>query len=333
MRSPAFKRPSNEENSQTASSTEIEYINWNQTNSTASNVGMEWSAVRKQWFTCGVLMILALGACAIPTCTANLGSLNIVEMSGIYTSDPELEMPSANVSIHIVEIGNRLYSIEISCVFKVVALSLRNSTLAFVYPTTWINESIAFEAERMFNITLDDESINYTLSTREDIEEQFGIPVDGLNVGFEGLAFAQFNVTLSPNGTHFAKVETSFTQVAETDRYLVQYFFGSAKTFSGSTQERVSLEINQQSQPLELNLSPESGLVIIDSGLTTRAEWDFIVSDLEEHTVSIEFVYSYPPYYYHNYLYDFLIIGIPLIIMIGIVIYRKGKQHTEPDFQ
>jgi hypothetical protein len=243
-------------------------------------------------------------------------------MSGMYTSDPILEMPSANVSIHIVEVGTKYYSIDIEGTYLITASELRNSSLAFVYPSSW--DILDFNGEQNFTITLDGEDVSYNLTTFEEIENSFGIERPHMGLPHEDLSFAQFNTTLEPDTNHILEVETSFNQSGDTDHYAIYYYFGSATSFSGDTHEIISVVIEQQTLPVELNLNPEDGLTITSTGYYTEAQWDFMVSEMESTTISIAFnnYNSVPP---QVTLLQYALVGGGAVIVVMFILLKRRR--------
>jgi hypothetical protein len=245
-----------------------------------------------------LILVTLISFQSVKPCSANLGKLKTVEMSGVYTTTPDLEMPRANVTIHIAETSHHQYSIQVSCSFLVVAGSLCNSSLAFVYPATWHEEPLTFDDDEKFNITLDHEPVEYDFMDWEQAQEAIPGGTDAFNLGLADISFARFNETLTPDCDHIIEVQTAFVQTPDADRYWVQYVFGSARSFSGDTYEIIELYVEQQSTPLELNLSPSEGLTVRATGLQTEAKWDFLVGESEQDRISVEFVYSIPQSYY-----------------------------------
>jgi len=215
-----------------------------------------------------------------------MGSITQTKLGVPIIDSTQIEMPSADIQIHLNRTSYSFYAVDVSCNFTISTNQNQTRVLAFIYPQHWTDLSIISDPH--FVISYDGLIVDYETMEMQELTDTY--EVDAIKWGYaEGTYFAIFEENITSGFHHNVIIETSFVQSANTDQYIFSYFFGSARSFSGDTHETVTITVDEVVELEGLSFLPEEGLVSQEfEGLNrTIAYFDFLVSEMSGDWITV----------------------------------------------
>ncbi|MHA1951914.1 MAG: hypothetical protein ACXAAO_10485 [Candidatus Thorarchaeota archaeon] len=194
-----------------------------------------------------------------------------LSVGGLWNNNTFIEMPLADVHIQINYLGDATFEIAMIGNFTIWTNTTQDYSLAFAYPESW-TEGFIFYSEQLFNISLDGnpvttwplyfENPSWITLWRERVLYHMSCYPD----------YVGFNLSLQADVNHSLVVRSSFTKM--TNLLDLGYVCGTALSFRGPTQEKITFEVNQSKSFSRSSFYPNTNFSLVNETLYKRAVWD-----------------------------------------------------------
>ncbi len=236
-----------------------------------------------------LILILSMIILTITMCpnTVHANPLLISEMSdsALFNNGTFVCMPQADVEINITRKSSDIL-VNLTGLYQIYTNQTQNTTIAFVYPDLLLTSS---DSVSEMVLTVNDTLTEYSTLSADEFDA-LGFS-DDMSIYTALVAnYACFNMSLIANTTSILKVvSNSRIPLTGANYWNYYYIFGSARSFSGDTSERIHIHLIEEVRFLDTRFSPDDYLSITESGLITDAVWEFNVSDMSSDLNQVHF--------------------------------------------
>jgi len=248
-----------------------------------------------------------------------------------FHNGTHISMPYADVSINITRRETEVY-VSLDSEFHIKTNVTQNATLAFVYTSSDIDDVILtsppatgwfypYNTSNSLHIYSNGSLVDYTVMDYDEFDE-LGFTLEDL-IDYPSIYpfvnFALIDVDLVANTTLVLKSQSGAVFQSTMDRFDYYYIVGSARTFEGTTLERVHMHVVEEIPFLSHAFYPEESLDITEDGIVTDAIWNLNLSEFSQDVVHFTAKAWDPNYEWTNILFT-----SASIVAIGIFVVYFG---------
>ncbi len=233
-------------------------------------------------------------------------------IGGIFANSTHVQLPQADVNIHIKYLGAFIFDVNVSCRFTIYSNITQTSTLAFAYPSSW-TEHIIYNTTEFFNITFDGELVEkWDFKWRNatwipEVDEVWYI-VGGAP------AFVGFNVEIESYVSHTLEVETAFRKVAIEESFGISYVYGSAQTFEGYVRENITMNVEESVPLREVEFWPDNNLTCYYDDQLSIGTWNLIFDETDGYAV-----YTLIKFYEHETYTSYTVSSLEVLFVVASI--------------
>lgn len=278
-----------------------------------------------------LILVISLQLFALPqTCDSNPIVVNDTNVGGIYANCSHVQLPEADVNIHVKYLGASIFDVSVSCRFTIYSNITQTSMLAFAYPKSWIEDYPPNQNETFDILLFDIEFDGKTIETW-NFEWKDAVWVNEVDDKWDILAvqpaYVGFNVELESYTNHTLDVMTSFRRTTVRDDFSLSYIYASAQTFEGYVDETITMEIEELVPLAKIQFSSQQNMITRIENQVTTATWNLHFDQAPGYYVFTWLTIDENETYYGQAFnsFELLIIGasISSIIIVVVLVLRK----------
>ena len=194
------------------------------------------------------------------TAVANPLVIGDTGIGGLYANCTHVQLPDADVNIHIKYLGESTFDVSVTGRFTVFSNVSQTSMLAFAYPASWA-ENDPSDLNETFDILQFNIAFDGVQLTTWNFEWENASWIPEVDYRWDILslqpAYVGFNIELESNTNHTLDVATHFRRTTDRDRYILSYIYASAQTFEGYVTETITIVVEEYVPLLEVKFVSE----------------------------------------------------------------------------
>ncbi|MGY5873700.1 MAG: hypothetical protein RTV72_15740 [Candidatus Thorarchaeota archaeon] len=193
-----------------------------------------------------------------------------------------VSMPEALVNISVVptRLGEEefRFEVDIKGIYTIESLVSQNTSIGFAFPEEWQLDTFALD------IILDGEAKQYENISFNDL------PVENEQIlseweWLDDHVIAAFNATLQEAVVSELKVRARYNISRLYGDFTFRYTVGTASSWSGPTEQTVTIYLKNAEEFIDVAFTPFNGLVLTSAGSWSVATWEMTLTSLSIHTV------------------------------------------------